>query len=241
MLLSIFRWIIGIIFSFFAGSAAIISSILTGSGDIVHFITRVWGMGMCRLTGVRVEVIGAENILRDRAQIFTSNHQGMYDIFALQGYLPIRFLWIAKESLFKIPVIGRTMRKAGYIGINRSSPKKFLKSLQRAVEEIKEGRSIVVFPEGTRTKDGAVGTFKRGSLYLIFKTGAPVVPITISGSFDVMKKGEFLIRPGIIRIFIDKPIDVSRFSENDEDTLLNMLRGVTVKNLQEMERAKRKD
>ncbi len=195
-------------------------------------------MGMCRLTGVRVEVIGAENILRDRAQIFTSNHQGMYDIFALQGYLPIRFLWIAKESLFKIPVIGRTMRRAGYIGINRSSPKKFLKSLQRAIDEIKGGRSIVIFPEGTRTRDGSIGTFKRGSLYLIFKTGAPVVPIAISGSFNVIKKGEFVINPGNIRIFIGKPIDACSFNEKDEDKLLNMLRDVTVKNLKEMEGTK---
>ncbi|MBI3813551.1 MAG: 1-acyl-sn-glycerol-3-phosphate acyltransferase, partial [Nitrospinae bacterium] len=111
----------------------------------------------------------------------------------------------------------------------------------KAVEEIKGGRSIVVFPEGTRTKDGSIGAFKRGSLYLIFKTGAPVVPITISGSFDVIKKGEFVIRPGIIRIFIDKPIEVSRFNEKDEDSLLEMLRGVTVKNLREMEGTKEKD
>lgn len=228
------RWVIGILFSLFMGSLGIILSIVYRDGNIAHSVAVLWGRWLCKLTGVRVEVIGAENVLKDRAQIFISNHQGIYDIFVLEGYLPVRFLWIAKDTLFKIPVIGWTMRKAGYIGINRTSIKKSFESMNRAVEEIKSGKSIIIFPEGTRTRDGSIGEFKRGSLFLVFKTGAPVVPITISGSFNVARRGEFRIRPGKIRIFIDKPIEVSEIPRSQEGQLMDKLRNVIVKNFQEL-------
>lgn len=230
MLLSIIRWIVIVLVSIILGLSAVISSIV--GKNIIHSVTRMWGRLICRLTGVRVEVSGIENVLRDRAQIFISNHQGMYDIFAMQGYLPISFLWIAKESLFKIPIIGLAMKRAGYIGVNRASPKKFYKNLYRAIEEIKNGKSIIIFPEGTRTADGSVGKFKRGSLFLIFKTGVPVVPVTISGSFNVMKRGEFRIRSGKIKIFIDKPIEIKEIQDSEEEKLIEMMRAIIVKNLQ---------
>ncbi|MBI3584141.1 MAG: 1-acyl-sn-glycerol-3-phosphate acyltransferase [Nitrospinae bacterium] len=237
MPLSVVKWIAGILYSILMGIAAIIFSIIYKNSNAVRSVTRLWGKGMCRLSGVRVEVSGIENILKGRPQIFVSNHQGMYDIFVLEGYLPVNFLWIAKESLFKIPIIGWTMRRAGYIGINRTSPKKFLKSLGKAVDEIRNGKSIIIFPEGTRTRDGNVGRFKKGSLFLIFKTGVPVVPITISGSFDVLKKGEFRINSGKVRIHIDKPIEVKGSSDSEassveEGQLLNSFRDIIVNNLQ---------
>lgn len=239
MTLSVIKWIAGILYSVLMGMAAIIVSIIYKNSNAVRSVTRLWGKGMCRLSGVRVEVSGIENILKDRSQIFISNHQGMYDIFIFEGYLPANFLWIAKESLFKIPIIGWTMRRAGYIGINRTSPKKFLESLHRAVEEIRNGKSIVIFPEGTRTRDGDVGRFKKGSLFLIFKTGAPVVPITISGSFDVLKRGGFRINSGKVRVHIDKPIEVkgnsdSEASSGEEGQLLNSFRDIIVNNLQKL-------
>ncbi|MBI5749581.1 MAG: 1-acyl-sn-glycerol-3-phosphate acyltransferase, partial [Nitrospinae bacterium] len=117
MPLSVVKWIAGILYSILMGIAAIIFSIIYKNSNAVRSVTRLWGKGMCRLSGVRVEVSGIENILKGRPQIFISNHQGMYDIFVLEGYLPVNFLWIAKESLFKIPIIGWTMRRAGYIGI----------------------------------------------------------------------------------------------------------------------------
>ncbi|MBI4378193.1 MAG: 1-acyl-sn-glycerol-3-phosphate acyltransferase [Nitrospinae bacterium] len=217
------------------GSIAIILSIPCRNINIVHSVARLWGRGICRLTGVTVEVRGIENILWDRSQIFISNHQGMYDIFALEGYMPLRFLWVAKESLFRIPVIGLVMKRAGYIGINRSSPKRFLKSLNHAVEEIKSGRSVIIFPEGTRSRDGSIGRFKKGSLFLISKTGAPVVPVAISGSFNVMRRGEFRIRPGKVSIFIDKPIEVKEISRSQEGQFMETLRDIIVKNFQKLE------
>ncbi len=240
MLLSVIKWIAGILYSMVMGTTAIIVSMIYKNSNAVRSVTRLWGKGMCRLSGVRVEVIGIENILKDRSQIFISNHQGIYDIFILEGYLPVNFLWIAKESLFKIPIIGWTMKRAGYIGINRVKPKRSLKSLQRAVDEIKKGKSIIIFPEGTRTRDGSIGRFKRGSLFLVFKTGVPVVPITISGSFNVLKKGEFRINPGKVRILIDKPVEIKRTSDDEtdlgqEDRLVNDLRGTIVNNLQKLE------
>jgi 1-acyl-sn-glycerol-3-phosphate acyltransferase len=239
MLLSFAKWIAGILYSMVMGMAIIIVSIIYKNSDAVRSLTMLWGRGMCRLSGVMVEVSGIENILKDRPQIFISNHQGIYDIFILEGFLPVKFLWIAKESLFKIPIIGWAMRRAGYIGINRTSPKKFLKSLSLAVDEIKNGRSIVIFPEGTRTRDGDVGKFKKGSLFLIFKTGVPVVPITISGSFDILRRGGFRINSGRVRIRIERPVEVEgrfngRANSDEEEKLLNKFRDIIVNNLQRL-------
>ena len=239
MLLSVIKWIAGILYSMLMGTVAIIVSIVCKNPNAVRSVTRVWGRGMCKLSGVKVEISGIENILKDKSQIFISNHQGMYDIFILEGYLPAKFLWIAKENLFKIPIIGWAMRRAGNIGINRTSPKKFLESLSRAVDEIKNGKSIIIFPEGTRTLDGSIGKFKRGSLFLIFKTAVPVVPITISGSFDILKKGEFRINSGRVRVHIDKSIEVKEKSDAEADSgeegqLLNSFRDIIVNNLQKL-------
>src|SRR3990170_945653 len=202
MLLSVIKWIAGILYSMLMGTVAIIVSIVCKNPNAVRSVTRVWGRGMCKLSGVKVEISGIENI-------------------------------------FKIPIIGWAMRRAGYIGINRTSPKKFFESLSRAVDEIKNGKSIIIFPEGTRTLDGSIGKFKRGSLFLIFKTAVPVVPITISGSFDILKKGEFRINSGRVRVHIDKSIEVKEKSDAEADSgeegqLLNSFRDIIVNNLQKL-------
>ena len=185
------------------------------SGNVSHQISRLWCRLLCKLNGVNVEINGLENILPDRPQIFVSNHQGYFDIFALSGYLPVQIRWIAKSSLFRIPFLGQAMTAAGYIPVERDNRKKAYEAFNKTLEKIKEGCSIIIFPEGTRSEDGEIGPFKKGSNLIASRSKSPMVPITIIGSGDIIKKGSATITPGPIRVIISPPVEpVSDKKEN---------------------------
>ncbi|HCK68969.1 MAG TPA: 1-acyl-sn-glycerol-3-phosphate acyltransferase [Nitrospina sp.] len=185
------------------------------SGNVSHQISRLWCRLLCKLNGVNVEINGLENILPDRPQIFVSNHQGYFDIFALSGYLPVQIRWIAKSSLFRIPFLGQAMMAAGYIPVERDNRKKAYEAFNKTLEKIKEGCSIIIFPEGTRSEDGEIGPFKKGSNLIASRSKSPMVPITIIGSGDIIKKGSATITPGPIRVIISPPVEpVSDKKEN---------------------------
>ena len=135
-----------------------------------------------------------ENILNNRPQIFISNHQGYYDIFALSGYLPVQIRWVSKSSLFLIPFMGWAMKAAGYISVKRNNRKQAYQAFLNTLETIKTGNSIVIFPEGTRSADGEIGSFKKGSQLLAQRAEVPMVPVTIIGTRNIIRKGSMIIR-----------------------------------------------
>src|SRR4030067_3527944 len=140
-------------------TAALFIIVLTGfifarSGSVVHSIGAFWCRIILALSGVRVRVDGAENIPKGGPVIFMSNHQGAFDIPALQGYIPVQFRWAAKKSLFRIPVIGGTTSLAGYIGIDRENAAEAMRNIEEASGKIRGGTSVLVFPEGTRSDSG---------------------------------------------------------------------------------------
>lgn len=161
--------------------------------------------------------------MRDRAQIFVANHQSFFDIFALSGYVPVQIRWVAKASLFRIPFVGWSMKAAGYISVDRSNKKKAYQSFVATVEKIKQGYSVVVFPEGTRSEDGTIGPFKKGSHLLAVRAKAPMVPLTLIGTGNIIKKNSLVIKPGPIRIIVSPPVytDSSDAKEGE-----NMLAGI---------------
>ncbi|MBI5183389.1 MAG: 1-acyl-sn-glycerol-3-phosphate acyltransferase [Nitrospinae bacterium] len=212
------------------GSIVILFSIFDKKRNFAYLCARLWGRTICKLNGVEVQIDGLENIHRERVQVFVSNHQGFFDIFSLLGYLPIRFIWMAKEGLFRIPILGLGMRKAGYISVDRSNRKKSYHSFMNMIEKVKEGYSVVIFPEGSRTLDGNIGRFKKGSLLIATRTGTPIVPVTISGSYEVMKRGEMRLRSRLIRIKIDRPIETSNISKTERDNLIEKVREIIIAN-----------
>ena len=113
------------------------------------------------ISGIRVDIQGLENIDPKRAQLIVSNHQGSFDIWALMGCFPIPFRWVMKKELFRIPIMGQALKKAGYVGIDRHHPHQALQDMERVLALLREGKSIVVFPEGTRSRDGKVGETSR--------------------------------------------------------------------------------
>ena len=193
--------------TFFISFSAMISTFFDRSGRLYHCHARLWSRVSFRLAGIRLEVTGVEKVPVDTPVIFMSNHQGYFDILALFLALPQRFSWIAKEELFKIPVFGHSMARAGYVPLNRAGDgRRALKSIEAAAAIIRNGRSVAIFPEGSRTFDGELLPFKKGGFLLAGKAGVPIVPVTINGSMRVNPKTRLELHPGTIRVRIADPI-----------------------------------
>lgn len=199
-------WALGLPITIFLFAVVLLTLVVDRSGDYIHSIGSFWSRVIVWLAGVRVDARGLENI-PDGPVIFASNHRGAFDIPVLQGHLRVQFRWIAKKSLLHIPVIGWTMRLAGYITIDRTSASRAFRSIEAAAAKIKDGRSVLIFPEGTRNTEPDLLPFKRGPFMLAELSGAPIVPIAITGTELVMQKGNPLIRPAKVVLTIGKPID----------------------------------
>ncbi len=193
----------------------LLSLLVDRSGRYVHSIGALWCRIILALSGVRVRVQGLENLAGDRPRVFLSNHQGAFDIPVLQGYIPVQFRWVSKKSLFRIPVVGWSMTLAGYIAVERENTKKALRDLLRAAEKIKNGTSVVVFPEGTRSTTGRLLPFKKGAFILARRSGADIVPLAVSGTKDIMKKGSLMIAPAEATISIGRPFPTEGRTEDE--------------------------
>ena len=206
------------------GLLVIAVSFFTKKGIMVHYIARVWGKGILWASGIQVTTRGFDTGLMDRSCIYMSNHQSNYDIPVLYSGLPVQFRWLAKAELFKIPLFGRSMRSAGYISIDRSNRKSAFQSLKKAAEMIRNGTSVMIFPEGTRSGDGILLPFKKGGFVLAVDAGVPIVPIRISGTHNIMPKGRLLISRGKVRIDVGKPIQSADYTRKTKDDLMEQVR-----------------
>ncbi|MBI5483300.1 MAG: 1-acyl-sn-glycerol-3-phosphate acyltransferase [Deltaproteobacteria bacterium] len=193
--------------TFLFSVSSFISTLFDGSGRAYAWHARLWGRLALGLAGVKVSLGGAEHI-PDGPVIFMSNHQSSFDIPALLAAMPRRIHWIAKKELFDIPVFGQSMRRGGYIPLDRGDGRKALQSMDAAAATIRQGKSVVMFPEGTRTVDGKLLPFKRGGFILARKAAVPVIPVTINGSGKVNPAGRIRLYSGDIRIVLHPPVSV---------------------------------
>jgi 1-acyl-sn-glycerol-3-phosphate acyltransferase len=233
---SIFFYIILVFSTIIFGSSAIVTSYFSRTWP--RIMARLWGRTNLWAAGAKVTVNGLENIDSRGPYILASNHQGWFDIFAALSDIPIYFSWLAKEELFKIPVLGRAMYSAGYIPIDRSDRRKALISMNKAAEAVRNGTSIFIFPEGTRSVDGVMKEFKKGGFVLAAKSRQPIVPISISGSYRILPKSSWMIHSGPIRITIAKPVmcpEDGGTSAKNRDLLLHQVREAIRSNLTEEE------
>lgn len=225
--------IIGVIVTAFMSSCAFIFPIVSPGENKSHKIANIWARILLTLTNTKVRVIGAENVLSQEPGVYMSNHQSDIDILILLAHVPGQFRWIVKKELFQIPVFGAAMKKAGYIEIDRQHHERAMISLDAAARKISEGKSVMSFPEGTRSKDGMVKPFKQGMFHLAIKSGVPIVPISIIGAHEIMPKRSLMIKPGKVTIVIDKPIDVKGYSIETRHDLIAKVRNVIIKNCEE--------
>jgi len=200
-------------------------SLFDKNGRIIHSYASVpWARGILRVCGIKVRVKGQENIGPQVSQIYMTNHQSYFDIFALLAYVPVDFKFIVKQELMRIPIFGFSMRRAGYIGIEREDPRKSIRSINEAVEKIRNGASVVIFPEGTRSVDGRLQSFKRGGFSLALKSGCDIVPVTISNSYRIVPKGSLKINKGAFNIHIGRPISVKGYNRKNVRQLMDRVR-----------------
>jgi 1-acyl-sn-glycerol-3-phosphate acyltransferase len=224
-------WVIWVLSTVILGTTAVFLSLFDSSGNLPHLVARLWGKIQLATTGTALEIKGLENIDPQKSYILASNHQSTFDIFAFLGYLPIQFRWIAKAELFHTPFMGWAMSRIGYIAIERESPKKAYRSLLQAAERVKNGVSVMIFPEGTRSLDGKLQSFKKGLFLVALKSQAPILPITICGTGKIMQKGDWHFHRGNVQIMIDPPIETTGLPPEKEEELSARVRNVLMKNL----------
>ena len=215
-----------------AGTAVIVLSIFVRSGNPLHRIARLWGKSILVVSRIKVSVKGLSNIDPSSPYIYMPNHQSNFDIPVLLGHLTVQFRWLAKMELFKIPIFGRAMRKAGYISIDRHNRESAFKSLEVAANKIKGGVSVLIFPEGTRSWDGRIRPFKKGGFVMAIDSGVPIVPVVITGTRQIMPKGKFRVYPGRIRMVIHKPIHTSTYTRETKEELMERVRRVICENFE---------
>lgn len=225
MIKTLFIIVWTILVTIYYGTMAIILSYL-GSSRIVHRVAQLWAGSILLASGIRVKVRGLALADPDRSYIFMSNHQSNFDIPVLLAHLPVEFKWLAKAELFRIPIFGQAMTRAGYISIDRSNRKSAFASLKRAAGDIRNGKSVMIFPEGTRSPDGNVKPFKKGGFVLAVDSGVPVIPVVIHGTGSIMPKRQLTITPGNVTVRFGKPIRTSEYTRKTKDALLDDVRRV---------------
>lgn len=193
--------------TFIFSVSAFISTLFDSSGRVYAWHARLWARLALALNNVNITLVGAEH-LPVGPVIFMSNHQSNFDILSLLASLPRQIHWIAKKELFEIPIFGPSMRRGGYIPLDRGDGRKALQSMDEAAATIHQGKSIVLFPEGTRSEDGNLLPFKRGGFILARKADVPVIAVTINGSGSINPANKIILYPGNIHITLHPPIAV---------------------------------
>ena len=225
--------ILGIILvTAFMAVMVILVSFVTAGGDTAHKVGRIWAKCILALSNIRVTVKGLSNLKPGRSYIYMANHMSNFDIPVLQAFLPVQFRWLAKAELYKIPVFGYAMKRAGYISIDRSDRKSAIESLNKAVKIIRDGISVVIFPEGTRSRTHNIQPFKKGGFFLAVDSGVPIIPIIIHGTERIMPKKQMLIKPGNVTLEIAKPINSSDYTRKTKNDLMDKIRDIFLKSFE---------
>jgi 1-acyl-sn-glycerol-3-phosphate acyltransferase len=192
------------VYTIVLGTISLFSTLFDRTGNFAHRCARAWAWLILKTTGVRVTVKGLEHLEPGRSYVFAANHQSIYDIPIVFTSVPFQLRIVAKESLGRIPFMGWHLHRAGHLLVDRRNPGPDI--VQKMRRLVGESSSLIVFPEGTRSRDGVVGRFKKGSFLVAMDAGLPVVPVSITNSRKVMRKGELMVSPGEVELTIHPPV-----------------------------------
>ncbi|OGU15263.1 MAG: hypothetical protein A2X61_12260 [Ignavibacteria bacterium GWB2_35_12] len=198
---------------------------ISGRKDVFYKHARSWGRILLKVCGVNVQVIGIDNIQSGITYIYVSNHSSLFDIPVVLGMIPDNIRIMYKRELEKIPFMGWALKNSPFISINRSDPRNAMAGLEEALKSIREDVSVVIFPEGTRSKDGSLGTFKRGAFVLASRSGKTIIPVTIVGTNKILPSKSFDFTRGQVKLIIGKPMAVGQLVDRSEEKqLMNSVR-----------------
>jgi 1-acyl-sn-glycerol-3-phosphate acyltransferase len=229
-MISFLRTIFAIVTAFVVTTVLGLTTIVAGllgvedkPNGIYDKIPRWWSRSVMWAGGIKVRVHGLENVGSSEPRVFASNHVSWFDVAGLASELP-RHKFVAKAELFKVPIFGRAMRAAGMVEIQRENRKAAFGAYEVAAQRIRQGNSVVVFPEGTRGHDYRLRPFKKGPFVLAIAAGVPVVPIIVHGTIEILRKGSFRVHPGTIDIHLLEPVYTTNVDYNHRETLMQTVR-----------------
>ncbi|MFA6809053.1 MAG: lysophospholipid acyltransferase family protein [Eubacteriales bacterium] len=201
--------------------------------QLVYRVANRWAQSMVNMTGSTIKVTGKEHVPANTAVVFVSNHQGNFDIPILIGFINKPKAFIAKIELLKLPLIRSWMKHLNCVFMDRSDMRQSLRTIKLASDYLKEGYSMVIFPEGTRSKGNTMGDFKPGSIKLALKAEVPIIPITIRGSYKIMEQNRFGItmKPAIVEIIISEPVSTTNLTKEQAKELPDKVKEIIQNNL----------
>lgn len=210
LLYLIYQWLIAapvlLVLTILTALATIIGTAVGSRAFWGYWPAHYWSRCVCTLWFVRIKVVGRDNIDPCQSYVFVANHQGAFDIWAIYGYLNHNFKWLMKKGLEKIFLVGYACRCAGHVFVDDSKLASIRETIDEAEHTLKDGMSVVIFPEGSRTHDGRMIPFKRGAFMLAAEFRLPVVPITIDGAFKAMPRSTYNVTPTTITLTIHEPV-----------------------------------
>lgn len=213
-----------VINTLFFGVVAVLFSFLFNQRIGSLYGGALWSKLNGLLTPMFVSVEGKHNINPGTSYVVVSNHQSAYDIFLIYGWIGIDIRWIMKKELKKVPGIGFGSEMVGHIFLDRSNPIKAMESINEAKKKLVNGTSVVIFPEGTRTKNGELGVFKKGAFKIASDLGLPILPVTIVGTEKILPNNSTNLLPGRVKLVIHQPIGVDQYNGMDVEKLINEVR-----------------
>lgn len=226
----LYQWIIFVpifvVLTILTTGVMILFSSIFGNKFWGYYPPKWWAKVTCWLSFCRVKTSGHENLDKNTSYVFIANHQGAFDIFLIYGFLNQNIKWVQKASLRKLPFAGKASEIAGHVFVDNSSIASRRDAIIQAKNEIVGGVSMMMFPEGARSKDGKLSPFRRGAYKVAMDLGLPIVPITINGPYDVLKVKSMQLNPSKLELIIHKPISTKNLEEKDLRDLMDQTKEV---------------
>lgn len=203
-----------------------VAAIFSVTGNLAFNISKLWAWTMLIVAGVRVHIKGRETIKEGMQYVIISNHQSQYDILALVTSLNIQFRWVIKKELLYVPLFGWALYAAKNVFIDRSNREKAIASINKAVNRLPQGVSLLVFAEGTRSKDGTLQKFKKGGFTIAIERKMPILPVIVNGSRAILPKGSLIFHSGNIEVVVCEPIPADQYTHETIEDLINKTHNV---------------
>ena len=217
-------WVI--VATIFMGAVSLFCSFFDSTGRLQHKVAVTWARGLIKGFLVKVDVIGERRLNPGQAYVFCSNHFSLVDTPLMFGYMPREFRIMARHGLWKIPFLGWHLNRAGHVPVNRENPREAHKSIGRAAEKLQAGWSILLFPEGGRTREEVMRPFKPGAAYIAIAAGVPIVPMAIVGTRKVLAPSSTHLHPGRAELRVGDPIPTKGLKNRDAKELIARVQAV---------------
>ena len=217
-------WVVIVLSTILCGLPAMLLSWVPPRGELALKIGRIWARIILGTSGVRVRMLHPERMPRSGSYVVAPNHESFYDILVIFATVPLSLRFLAKRNLFRLPFLGWAISAAGFVPVDRGDRGRSTTTIETSLKRLASGRSLIVFPEETRTRTGELLSFKAGAALLAIHAGHPILPLGLAGTFRIQKRGGFTITPSDVAVAVGEPIDVTGLTAKDRAAVTQRLR-----------------